>query len=451
MVAENFPSETNMKVKVYKKRWVVLFVFCINSMANALLFTSITSINAIVCRYYNISPGLTDWAANSFTVVYIFIALPSAYCMDSFGIKTLLLIGSSFNAICVCFHMAGTSRENGIWWVLAGQFVGGFSVGAVLQIPTRLSSVWFPESEHAKATSIAMAFNVLGLGVGYIQPSYMVPDSQNMDDIYSGLLHMNISHLVFLAICLISCYVFFEEKPPLPPSFSKAAIDGGDSEEHVDAPEFKESLSLLLKDKNFVILIFVYGLQFGLYNFFITCLNEMSSDITSESNIGWIGFFGNIASIVGILLFAAILDKFKCYRSLTILLFFTNLLAWIAFSATLLYWKTTALLYITFLTLCFFGVPFMALGLEYAAEISYPVSEGLSSAVVLIAGNLVGLIGVLLLGRLIDDGKIFLTSSIIAGLYVVALILSCFIKPQLKRSAVDSNFLINPDKNGIQT
>ena len=450
MEAENPLLETNMKVKVYKRRWIVLFVFCINSMANALLFTSITSINAIVCRYYNISPELTDWAANSFTVVYIFIALPSAYCMDSFGIKTLLLIGSSLNAICVCFHMAGTSRENGIWWVLAGQFVGGFSVGAVLQIPTRLSGVWFPESEHAKATSIAMAFNVLGLGVGYIQPSYMVPDSQNMDDIYSGFLHMNISHLVFLAICLISCYVFFEEKPPLPPSFSSAAIDGGDSKEHVDAPGFKASLFLLLKDKNYVILIFVYGIQFGLYNFFITCLNEMSSNFVSEWNIGWIGFFGNIASIVGILLFAAILDKMKCYRSLTIFLFFTNLLAWIAFSATLLHWKTTKLLYVTFLTLCFFGVPFMALGLEYAAEISYPVSEGLSSAVVLIAGNSVGLIAVLLLGKLIDDGNIFLTCSIIAGLYVIALILSCFIVPQLKRSSVDSRFHVNPNKKDIQ-
>ena len=451
MVKENPLLETNIKVKVYKKRWVVLFVFCINSMANALLFTSITSINAIVCRYYDISPELTDWAANSFTVVYIFIALPSAYCMDSFGIKTLLLFGSSFNAICVCFHMAGTSRENGIWWVLAGQFVGGFSVGAVLQIPTRISSVWFPESEHAKATSIAMAFNVLGLGVGYIQPSYMVPDSQNMDDIYSGLLRMNITHLVFLAICLISCYVFFEEKPSLPPSFSAAVINGGNSEEHVDAPGFKASLFLLLKDKNFVILIFVYGLQFGLYNFFITCLNEMSSNITNESNIGWIGFFGNIASIVGILMFATILDRLKCYRSLTIFLFTTNLLTWMAFSATLLYWKTTILLYVTFLTLCFFGVPFMALGLEYAAEISYPVPEGLSSAVVLIAGNLVGLTGVLLFGQLIDENKIFLTCSIIAGLYLVALVLSCFIRPELKRSSVDSNFHKKPYQKDIQT
>ena len=148
---------------------------------------------------------------------------------------------------------------------------------------------------------------------------------------------MNITHLMFLAVCLISCYVFFEEKPSLPPSFSAAVINGGNSEEHVDAPGFKASLFLLLKDKNFVILIFVYGLQFGLYNFFITCLNEMSSNITSESNIGWIGFFGNIATIVGILMFATILDKLKCYRSLTIFLFVANLLTWIAFSATLLY------------------------------------------------------------------------------------------------------------------
>ena len=444
-------SEANMKVKVYRKRWIVLFILCINSMANALLFTCITSINDIICRYYNVSPEVTDWAANSFSAVYIFIALPSAYCMNSFGIKPLLLIGSSLNALCVCLHLAGTSRDGGIYWIMAGQFAGGFSVGAVLQIPTRLSSVWFPESEHAKATSFAMACNVFGLAIGYIQPSYMVPDSQNMEDIYSGLLYMNISQLVFLAICLISCYLFFEEKPPLPPSFSAAVTEEGDSEKHVNETGFKESFYLLLKDTNFLVLILVYGLQFGLYNFFIVCLNEMSSHITNSFDIGWIGFCGNISSIVGILLFAAILDKFKCYRSLTIFLFVFSLLAWIAFSATLLYWKTTQLLFITFITLCFFGVPFMTVGLEYAAEITYPISEGLSSALILMLGNLVGLTCVILLGYLIDHGKIFLMSCIVTGLYTVALISCCFIRPNLKRSSMDLHYQIKSDRSDIQT
>ena len=422
-------------------------------MANALLFTCITSINSIICRYYNASPQLTDWAANSFSSVYILIALPSAYCMSSFGIKTLLLIGSSLNAICVCFHLAGTSKDAGIWMILAGQFVGGFSVGAVLQIPTRLSSVWFPEHEHARATSIAMAFNVLGLGIGYIQPSYMVPDSQNMDDIYTGLLHMNISHTVLLAICLTSCYLFFEEKPALPPSFSQAVTDGATKSDDEDQSvlTFKESLVVLLKDKNFLVLVIVYGLQFGLYNFFIICLNEMSSHFASSSTIGWVGFFGNMASIVGILFFAGILDKYKCFRLLSIFLFVFSLLAWVAFCVTLLHWKTTTALFITFMLLCFFGVPFMALGLEYAAEITYPIDEGLSSALVLISGNVVGLASVLLLGKLIDDGRIFLVSCIVTGLYVVALILCCFIKPTLKRSSMDSHYEDVPVNSPLET
>ena len=437
------PSEvdaSDLKIKVYKKRWIILLIFSINSMANALLFTSITSINKIVCKYYGISPELTDWAGNSFTLVYLLIALPSAYCMSSFGVRTLVLIGSSLNAICVCLHLAGTFRDGGIWFVMAGQFVAGFSVGAVLQVPPRLSTVWFPEKEHAKATSIAMCLNTLGLSVGFLQPSYMVPDSDDMDKVYNGMLRMNITHVAFLAVCLISAYLFFDEKPPLPPSYAKAIIDSGiEQSEHLNAPGFKESLILLFKNKNFMILTVAFGIQFGLFNFFVTCLNELSTDITSESNIGWIGFFGNIMAMISILLFSTIIDKYKSYTKVSIFLKFTTVLAWTAYSATVVYFKTTQLLYVTYLALCFFGVPFFVIGLEYTAEITYPIPEGLSSCIVLMAGNLVGLLTVLFFGKLVDQGMTRLMCCIVLGMYVIAFILICFVKPELKRSEMESN------------
>ena len=232
--------QTPPTVKVYKKRWLVLLIFSVNSMANAILFTCITAINKIICKYYHISPELTDWAGNIFDLVYLLIALPSAYCMNSFGIKTLLLIGSSLNGVCVCLHLAGTTQQ-GIWFVLVGQLSAAFSVGAVLQIPTQLSMVWFPEHEYAKATSISMGSNVFGLAIGFLQPSYTVPDSENMNEIYNGLLKMNISHVVLLAMCLISAYLFFDEKPPLPPSYAKAVLDSTSIDDHVDIPGFKLS------------------------------------------------------------------------------------------------------------------------------------------------------------------------------------------------------------------
>ncbi|XP_066912878.1 heme transporter FLVCR2-like [Clytia hemisphaerica] len=433
-----------LKVKVYKKRWLILLIFAINSLANAVLFVSITSINNIACRYYNISPALTDWAGNGFNIVYVFIALPSAYFMDSFGVRTLVILGSSLNAIGVCLHLAGTPREHGIVYVLSGQLMAGLSMGAILQVPARLATVWFPEHEQAKALSLAFVFNVSGLAIGFLQPSYMVPDSENMDEIYDGLLRMNISHVVLLAVCLISAYLFFDEKPPLPPSYAKAVLDSSSVDEHGETPGFKLSLKLLFTDRNFMLLALVYGLQSGLYSMFVTCLNEMANTIVSSSQIGWIGFLGNLVSIVGLMLLASIADKYKCYKKITTRLFFVQILCWIAFSSTILYWKTATSLFVTYSFLCFFNTSFNAVGLSFATEVSYPVTEGMSTAIVLMITNTLGFINILIFGRLVDDGYVFLMCSIVTGMYVVAFILTFFVNEDLKRSKLEGQHNVKP-------
>ncbi|XP_066912877.1 heme transporter FLVCR2-like [Clytia hemisphaerica] len=431
-------THLSLNVRVYKKRWLILLVFSINSLANSMLFTCITSINLIISKYYGISPELTDWASNSFPFVFVFIALPFAYFMDSFGVRTLLLVGSSLNAICVCLHLAGTFRQQGIWFVLAGQFVAAFSVGAYLQVTT-VASVWFPESEQAIATSIALACNIIGNSMGYLQPSYMVPDSENMDKIYKGLFEMNISHVAFLGMCLISTYLFFEEKPILPPSYAKAIVDNTNHPEQcVETPGFKTSLKTLITDKNFVIFSFVFGISFGLNNMFLICLNQMSTHITNSTFIGWIGFFGNISSFFGILMFAAILDKYKCYRKMTILLFSLQIVCWVLFSIVLLYLKTTVSLFLTYILLSFCNVPFMTVGLTYVTELTYPIPEIFSTALIMIFGSLCEVVFVLVFGKLIDEQLLFLMCTIVGGLYAVGFLLTFFIKENLKRSQIES-------------
>ncbi|XP_066912876.1 heme transporter FLVCR2-like [Clytia hemisphaerica] len=438
LINSNDDIQTPSTVKVYKKRWLILLIFSINSMANTTLFTCITAINKIVCKYYHISPELTNWAGNIFSLVYVLIALPSAYCMDNFGIKTLLIIGSSLNGVCVCLHLAGTTQQ-GISFVMTGQIFSAFSVGAVAQIPSRLSMVWFSEQEYAKAIGLSGIFNLIGQAIGFLQPSYMVPDSDDMDEIYDGLLRMNISHVALLAVCLISAYLFFDEKPPLPPSYAKAVLDSSSItiDERVATPCFKQSLRMLLHDKNFMIFCLAFGIQAGLFNFFIICLNQMASHIANSKDIGWIGFTGNTATIIGVIVFASIVDKYKCYKKMMFFLFFMQILSWIAFSSVILYWKVKLLLFLTYAALCIFSIPFMAIGMSYSAELTYPISEGLSSGVSLMFGNGFGFLVIITMGRLIDANYLFLTCAIVTGFYTTGFLLCFFIKENLKRSNIE--------------
>ena len=184
-----------------------------------------------------------------------------------------------------------------------------------------------------------------------------------------------------------------------------------------------------------------YGVQAGLFNFFIICLNEMSSHIVNSKDIGWVGFTGNIGSIVGILGFAVIVDKYRCYKKVMFLLFFLQIICWIVFSFVILYCKTKVLLFLAYILLCIFNTPFVGIGLSCSAELTYPISEGLSSAICFMFGNGLGFLVIIAMGNLIDNNHLFLTCAIVTGLYVIGFIQCFFIKEDLKRSSMESNQL----------
>ena len=429
------------KLKVYKKRWFILLIFSCISFANGVLYTCIVSINDIISRYYKVNEEQVDWAGNIFPFMYIFMALPSAYMMTSLGLRSLVIIGASLNAIGTCLHFAGVFG-NGYRFIMGGQAAAAISFPTILQVPVRLSTVWFPEYEHAKATSIAMVANVFGLGIGFLQPSYMVPDVFDSQSIYGGLYNLYISHMVFVLVCLVFVYLFFKEKPPFPPSFAAAASNFPNLEEsdnQKESPSMIESIKVLASNKNFLVLTQAYALYFGLYLFYVTCLNDMVYHLVKEVYIGWMGFSADVAAIVGILLCSVIIDKFHTYQMCSLALTFGVLVSWTMFALAVVRWKSTIALFITYALVSLFGAPFFVVGIEYAAEITYPVSESLSSAIILLLGNLYGFLMVLFFGSWIEKGHLAFSTYFVIGVYSTCFFLVCFIKENLYRHDAESH------------
>jgi len=431
---------TESKLKIYRRRWLILFLFSCISFANGVLYTCIVSISNIISRYYKVREDTVDWAGNIFPFMYIFMALPSAYFMTSLGLRPLVIIGASLNAIGTCLHFAGVFG-NAYKFIMGGQVAAALSFPIILQVPVRLSTVWFPEREHAKATSVAMVANVFGLGIGFLQPSYMVPDVNNRDDIYGGFFNIYLSHLVFVLVCLVMIYIFFKEKPPLPPSFAAAASNFRsleESEKEEASPTMIQSIKVLSVNKNYLILTQAYAIYFGLYLFYVTCLNDMVSGLVQQTYIGWMGFSADIAAIIGILICSVFIDKFQAYQLCSLGLTFGVLVSWTMFTLSLVRWKTPVALFVTYCLVSLFGAPFFVVGIEYAAEITYPISEGLSSAIILLLGNLYGFLMVLFLGSWIEKGHLALAAYFVIGIYAVCFILVCCCKQKLNRHDAES-------------
>lgn len=412
-------------VVTYKSRWLILFIFSMNTMMNGLLFMSLSPINNIACNYYRVESDKIEWLSNLFMLTYTILALPSSYLMSRWGVRPVIMIASCLHVISASFHYAGYHRDR-FWLVLGGQGFAAVAFCMILQVPGKLSSVWFPENEGATATSIGVFMNLFGVSVGFLQPSMMVEESEDMTVIQTGLTRFFSSQLVITVVIALLTSAF-KEQPPTPAR----------SHSYSEAISFSKSLKLLWHNKDFVILSQSYGIYYGLFVTFSVLVNPL---ITSkfphgyEHSLGWMGFSCDMAAIVACLLIGIMLDMYHVYRLTAVLLNVLSMLVWLSFVLVLTNTADFTGIFALYVAVGVFGVPFFASGIEQAAEMTYPVSEETSSTIILILGNLYGFIFIAVLGMEAEINHTKIAGYAMVGLYFISTVLAFFTKTELKRS-----------------
>ena len=93
-----------------------------------------------------------------------------------------------------------------------------------------------------------------------------------------------------------------------------------------DVLDFKESLKRVLKNKQFLILLQAYGINFGIFTACSTVLNQMviARHPTKGNAIGYMGFAAVLCGMVSIFLSGILLDRKKIYRGYSIGIFATS-------------------------------------------------------------------------------------------------------------------------------
>lgn len=409
----------------YKRRWLTLFIFSMNTMMNGLLFMSLSPINNIVVRYYNVPSVNVEWLSNMFMLSYIFLALPSSYLMSKWGVRPIITIASCLDFIATVLHFIGSHRDR-FWLVLVGQGFAAVAYCMIIQIPGKLSSQWFPERESATATSIGVFMNLLGVAVGFLQPALMVKDSHNMNVVQEGLSFFFISQM-FLSGAILLLTTAYKEKPRTPPTLSSLR----------ESTCFVSTIKSLLRNKYYIILAQSYGIYFGLFVTFSVLVNPlltMKFPSGYESSLGWMGFWCDMAAILSCLLIGLLLDKFSAHQLTAVLLNFFSMCVWLAFILCLVNMNHFTTLYILYVVLGIVGIPYFASGMEQAAEMTYPVSEETSSTIILILGNLYGFIFIYTLGVAAEYGYVKVVGFTMVGLYCLSTLFALFAKTELNRT-----------------
>lgn len=150
------------EVRLYRRRWVVLFLFSAVSGSNAFMWLQFGIISNIFMRFYAVSSQAIDCLAIVYLLTYVPLVLPVLWFLDRRGMREVVLVGSAFNCIGAWVKAAGASP--GLFPVaFCGQFVCSVATVFVLGIPSHLASVWFGEKEVSTACSIGVLGNQVGL------------------------------------------------------------------------------------------------------------------------------------------------------------------------------------------------------------------------------------------------------------------------------------------------
>ncbi|XP_034018395.1 feline leukemia virus subgroup C receptor-related protein 1 [Thalassophryne amazonica] len=436
-------EETRPETRLYRRRFAVLTVFSLYSLVNAFQWIQYSIIAHVFKRFYDVTNGQVDCLSIVYMVVYVPLIFPATWLLDRTGLRLTALLGAGLN--CAGAWMKCASVRPKLFGVtVTAQVVCSVAQVFILGLPSRVASVWFGPREVSTACATAVLGNQLGTAVGFLLPPVLVPNTP--DDI--PLMAHNIS-IMFYGTAAVSTGLFIltviviKDRPLLPPSQAQAVLPDCPPDDY----SYRQSITNLMMNKAFVLLLITYGIMTGSFYSVSTLLNQMITTYykNEELNAGRIGLTLVLAGMVGSVLCGFWLDHTKTYKMTTLIVYVLSFLFMVVFTFTL----NLNNIYLVFFTagaLGFFMTGYLPLGFEFGVEITYPESEGTSSGLLNAFAQIFGIIFTLIQGKLTTDfsplaGNLFLCAWMFLGIILTALI-----KSELKRHNVN----VGAESNHVQ-
>ncbi|KAK5614429.1 Feline leukemia virus subgroup C receptor- protein 2 [Crenichthys baileyi] len=415
--------------RLYKRRWVIVLLFSTYSLSNAYQWIQYGIISNIIMKFYNVDGFAVDWLSMMYMLAYIPFIFPVTWLLEKLGLRFTALVANALNCAGTWIKVA-SARPDLFWVTLLGQSASAVAQVFILGIPSSLASVWFGAEEVSTACSIGVFGNQLGVAIGFLLPPILVP---NVDDVNDLAYHIRI--MFYISACLatfifILVVIVFQERPEIPPTQSQVQARISRSNDY----SYMASIRRLLCNKAFMLLVISYGLNVGCFYAISTLLNRMIIEHYpgEEVNAGRIGLTIVFAGMAGSLICGLWLDKTKTYKQTTLVVYILSLVGMLVYTFILNLGHLWAV-FITAGFLGFFMTGYLPLGFEFAVELTFPESEGISSGLLNCSAQIFGIVFTIGQGKLFDKwgtlaGNVFLCSFLLIGT-----IMTGFIKSDLRR------------------
>ncbi|XP_064617494.1 heme transporter FLVCR2-like isoform X2 [Liolophura sinensis] len=440
---KDLESPTEYRPRVYKRRWVMLAIFCAYSFSNAYQWIHLNIIADIMLRYYNQSLPSTqyeaevavDWLSMIYMLAYIPLILPATWLLDKKGLRVSSIIATLLNCLGAWLKCLSVTPDRFPVLMLA-QTICAIAQLFVLGIPPRLAAVWFGLDEVSTATSIGVFGNQVGVAVGFLIPPEIVPNSEDLGKVGRDLRIMMYSTAGVTTALFILVLLFFKEQPPRPPSRAQQL-----AVQSLANTNYIQSLKNLLRHRGFIILVFAYGFNTGSFYAVSTLLNTLVLNYfpAQGQDAGRIGLTIVVAGVLGAIVAGIWLDKTRTYKATTLSIYIMSCAGMAAFTFTMDLDRIWVV-YITAGTLGFFMTGYLPVGFEFAAEITYPEPEGTSSGLLNASAQFWGIVLTLGMRAMITKvdvlyANIAMTAALFIGVILTALIRSKYRRQEAEKEA----------------
>jgi MFS family permease len=389
-------------LKLYAYRWIILMVFMLVVAINQMLWITFAPVTSLAASYYNVSDLSIGLLSMIFMIVYIVVSIPASWIIDTYGIKPGVGIGAVLTGV---FGLLRGIYGHDYTWVLIAQI--GIATGQpfLLNAITSLAARWFPIQERATATGLSSLAMYLG-----IMSALMLTPYLSLHFSIGGMLYAyGLAAVVFAVIFLI----FFREKPFTPSSQT------GQEERSLVLAGFKQSL----QNRDFLWLMLVFFIGLGVFNSVTTWIEEILQP--RGFTLAQAGMSGGVmiaAGIMGAIILPLLSDRYQKRIPFIVIALAGSIagLAGITFSGNMPILITSSFM------MGFFLLSAGPIGFQYAAEITYPASEGISNGLLIMMGQISGILFIFGMDALKAPGTHAMTLPlvILIGLMLFGLLIS---------------------------
>lgn len=398
--------------KVYGYRWVVLAVFMLVVAVNQLAWITFASITSEAAKYYQVTDLSIGLLSMSFMVVFIFLSIPASWAIDTYGFRIAVGIGAAFTAL---FGLTRGLFGPSYTLVLISQI--GIAIGQpfILNAVTKVAARWFPIEERATASGLGTLAMFLGILLGLILTPYLT--------IQFSIPTMLLIYGIAAIIAAIVFVVIARERPITPP-----CLPGEDERTLVF-----EGLRQALRKREFILMLVVFFVGLGVFNSVTTWIEDIlrprGFGITQAGIAGGLMVAGGL---LGAVILPALSDRYR--RRVPFILI--GLAGATAGLVGVTFASSYGLLLASSFVLGFFLLSAAPIGFQYGAEVTYPTPEATSNGLLLLMGQISGILFILGMDQFKATGTGSMTPSLLV--LIALMIVSLFLCTRLKESTVIS-------------